>query len=257
MGLLYCDGIIEILWPLPHLCQMLKPYRTLPIQECGEPLLAIDLPDICLTDPPPYLQLGADYQGKSPYCLRQGVLQALAQAQAHLRQQAPGWQLLIFDAYRPLAVQQFMVDYTLAQLQQEKGLANRLLSPMVRQQLLQEVYKVWAMPSQDPATPPPHSTGAAIDLTLMDEQGRIVDMGGEIDELSARSLPDYYAGSPAPQAQAYQQHRQRLNQVMAAAGFLRHPEEWWHFSLGDQLWAWLHGQHYPQSPVKARYGRVE
>ncbi|BFM41052.1 M15 family metallopeptidase [Synechocystis sp. LKSZ1] len=235
---------------------MLKPYRTVPIQDCGEPLLPIDLSTIALTDPPPYLQLGADYQGQSPYVLRQGVLQALARAQTHLSQQAPGWKLLIFDAYRPLAVQQFMVDYTLAQLQQAKGLGSRALSPQERQQLLQEVYQVWAMPSPDSATPPPHSTGAAIDLTLMDAQGQIVDMGGDIDELSPRSLPDYYANSPDPQALAYQQHRNLLNQAMEAAGFLRHPEEWWHFSLGDQLWAWLYNQRHPQSSVIARYGRV-
>jgi D-alanyl-D-alanine dipeptidase len=37
---------------------------------------------------------------------------------------------------------------------------------------------------------------------------------------------------------------------MAAAGFARHPNEWWHFSHGDQLWAWLRGE--PQ----AHYGRL-
>ena len=25
---------------------------------------------------------------------------------------------------------------------------------------------------------------------------------------------------------------------MRSAGFVRHPNEWWHFSHGDQLWAW-------------------
>ncbi|WP_413325826.1 M15 family metallopeptidase [Synechococcus sp. MIT S9503] len=25
---------------------------------------------------------------------------------------------------------------------------------------------------------------------------------------------------------------------MTEAGFARHPNEWWHFSHGDQLWAW-------------------
>ncbi|MFM7652374.1 MAG: D-alanyl-D-alanine dipeptidase, partial [Vulcanococcus sp.] len=26
------------------------------------------------------------------------------------------------------------------------------------------------------------------------------------------------------------------------AGFEQHPNEWWHFSYGDQLWAWRAGQ---------------
>ena len=26
---------------------------------------------------------------------------------------------------------------------------------------------------------------------------------------------------------------------MKQAGFVQHPNEWWHFSYGDQLWSWL------------------
>ena len=43
---------------------------------------------------------------------------------------------------------------------------------------------------------------------------------------------------------------------MFAAGFQRHPNEWWHFSLGDQMWAWLSNQENPTHLVVARYGRV-
>ena len=25
---------------------------------------------------------------------------------------------------------------------------------------------------------------------------------------------------------------------MKFSGFVQHPNEWWHFSYGDQLWAW-------------------
>jgi D-alanyl-D-alanine dipeptidase len=27
--------------------------------------------------------------------------------------------------------------------------------------------------------------------------------------------------------------------MMKKAGFHRHPNEWWHFCLGDQMWVWL------------------
>jgi D-alanyl-D-alanine dipeptidase len=37
---------------------------------------------------------------------------------------------------------------------------------------------------------------------------------------------------------------------MASAGFVQHPNEWWHFSWGDQLWAWR------SAATAARYGRV-
>ena len=97
----------------------------------------------------------------------------------------------------------------------------------------------WATPSFDPATPPPHSTGAAIDVTLTDENGRAVDMGSPIDELSDRSFPDHFAGSNDPEAQQCDRHRTLLLNAMRSAGFQRHPKEWWHFSCGDQLHTWL------------------
>jgi D-alanyl-D-alanine dipeptidase len=37
---------------------------------------------------------------------------------------------------------------------------------------------------------------------------------------------------------------------MDAAGFSRHANEWWHFSLGDQMWAWARGK------AEAIYGGV-
>ena len=32
---------------------------------------------------------------------------------------------------------------------------------------------------------------------------------------------------------------------MEQAGFVQHPNEWWHFSYGDQLWSWLRNQGNP------------
>ena len=100
----------------------MKPYQHIPIQECGDPLVPIPLETFARVSPHPYQQLGANYAQRSPYYLRQDVLQALIQAQKWLQQRHPGWQIQIFDAYRPIAVQQFMVDYTFASLLKEKGL---------------------------------------------------------------------------------------------------------------------------------------
>ncbi|MBJ7900700.1 MAG: D-alanyl-D-alanine dipeptidase [Cyanobacteria bacterium RI_101] len=234
-----------------------KPYLQIPIQDCGEPLVPIDCPLVQLTLPPPYQQLGADYGGQSPYVLRSGVLAALSQAQSALSQEKPGWKLRIFDAYRPVAAQQFMVDYTFRQILERDGLDPSALGAAQREEILAEVYTIWALPSLDPLTPPPHSTGAAVDLTLTDEADQVVEMGGEIDELSPRSRPDYYDQSADPKASLFRANRELLNRVMTGAGFLRHPGEWWHFSLGDQLWAWQMKERYPRENFRARYGRAE
>ncbi len=231
----------------------MKPYQKIPILECGERLVPIPLEQFAVESPHPYQKVGATYGEASPYLLRQSVLIALVTAQAKLQEQHPGWRLQIFDAYRPVAVQQYMVDYTFAEVVQARDLNPATLSDDQKKAIWKEVYKIWAVPSDNPLTPPPHSTGAAVDLTLMDATGQIIDMGSAIDELSPRSIADYYANNPE---KPYHNNRQLLRDVMYFAGFRRHLDEWWHFSLGDQMWAWLCNQENSGAAVTARYGRV-
>lgn len=222
----------------------MKPYQHIPIRDCREPLVPIPLELFAVQDPHPYVKLNAPYGNKSPYYLRRGVLERLIQAQRSLQQQHPKWRILIFDAYRPIAVQQYMVDYSFTQTVAAQGKRVEQLTPQERQAILEDVYQFWAAPSHDPATPPPHSTGAAIDITLVDDDGVEVNMGSPIDEMSSRSFPDYFADESncsLPQATRITIHNNRLllKQIMANAGFQQHPKEWWHFSWGDQMWAWL------------------
>jgi hypothetical protein len=66
------------------------------------------------------------------------------------------------------------------------------------------------------------------------------------------TLPEYYHHSHPE----YHAHRQLLRDVMLKAGFQRNPREWWHFSFGDQMWAWLYNQSHPETLMTARYGRL-
>ncbi|MEM0978893.1 MAG: M15 family metallopeptidase [Cyanobacteria bacterium P01_H01_bin.58] len=234
----------------------MKPYRRILIQECSEVLAPIPLERFDVVTPHPYEVLGASYGDRSPYWLRESIIDALLQAQTHLQTLQPHWRIQIFDAYRPLSVQQFMVDYTAQQLAQKQGKSFATLPSAEQAAILTEVYQFWALPSHDSKTPPPHSTGAAVDLTLVDAEGIPIAMGSPIDEVSARSHPDYFQQFSEPACQRIHHHRSLLRQVMVQAGFQQHPNEWWHFSKGDQLWAWLMSQE-TQTPYTARYGRVE
>ena len=230
----------------------MKPYQQVPILECGEPLVPIPLELFAVESPHPYEKLGAPYGERSPYHLRQSVLSSLLQAQAQLQLHHPSWRIQIFDAYRPVAVQQFMVDYTFKQVVQAQGLTPTELSRAQRQAIWEQVYQIWAVPSFEDSCPPPHSTGGAVDVTLVDSTGEAVNMGSQIDELSPASHPNYFANSTDRVEQEYHAHRQLLWDVMRFAGFQRHPGEWWHFCLGDQMWAYAS----TQGGVAARYGRV-
>lgn len=233
----------------------MKPYQFVPIVPSSEPIVAIPTPEFDLVTPHPYAVLGAPYGEKSPFYVRSGVLEKLRQAQSKLESIQPGWRIQIFDAYRPVAVQQFMVDYTLREILVAKGLGDEATDGE-RSQSLQEVYQFWAVPNLDPLMPPPHSTGAAVDVTLVDELGAVVDMGSAIDEISVRSFPDHFVGTM--EGNRFDQNRQLLNFVMTSAGFVRHYHEWWHFSWGDQLWAWTVMRSMAnQVEIAAKYGRVE
>ncbi len=234
----------------------LRPWSPVPIHDCAEPL--VELPaGLLRLEPHPYAALGAPYGvGASPFRLRSTVVERLLQAQLALQAEAPGWRLAIFDAWRPLAVQRFMVEHTIGEECARLGVDRHQPSAQL-DALVAEVGRFWAPPSEDPTTPPPHSTGAAVDLTLADGSGTVVSMGSAIDAIGAVSEPDHYREVAALalelslQQQPHDWHRRRclLRQAMAAAGFAQHPNEWWHFSWGDQLWAWRQDQ--PQ----ARYGR--
>ena len=224
---------------------MKKPYQSVPIVESNEPLTEIPSDLFPVFEPHPYAVLGADYDGRSPYFLRELVLRRLIAAQICLQEERADLNLQIFDAYRPITVQQFMVDHTFAEL---KG--DRQLNEAEEKEVWEQVYKFWAAPSDNPATPPPHSTGAAIDLTLVTTDGDVIDMGGDIDEIGDRSYPDFYAEKTDSESQQYHQNRLLLRQVMTKAGFIQHPNEWWHFSYGDQMWAWQNKE------AIAHYGRI-
>jgi D-alanyl-D-alanine dipeptidase len=143
------------------------------------------------------------------------------------------------------------------QLVSSKKIDVSQLSSQELEVLWQEVYTIWAIPNHNPKTPPPHSTGAAIDITLVDDQGKTVEMGGDIDELSERSQPNYYQNASSLEGQTYHQNRELLHQVMKKARFRRHLGEWWHFSLWDQMWVWLGLQEGEKTIKVAYYGRID
>ena len=167
----------------------------------------------------------------------------LVSAQRLLQQQHPHLRLAIFDAWRPVAVQRYMVNHAILEECQRRGVDRQdpTQAPSL-EAVVRDVGRFWAPPSDDPATPPPHSTGAAVDLTLASiDHDHPVAMGGEIDAIGAVSEPQHYAAREYSEARRWHQRRQLLAEVMGAAGFAQHPNEWWHYSFGDQLWAWRKG----------------
>lgn len=120
----------------------MKPYQQIAIRECGEALIPIPSDIFALETPHPYQKLGAPYhlsKADSPYYLREGVLQQLIIAQNYLQQKYPHVKILIFDAYRPVEVQQFMVDYNFSETAKSQGYSLPVLSEEKKAEILAQV----------------------------------------------------------------------------------------------------------------------
>jgi D-alanyl-D-alanine dipeptidase len=231
--------------------------RLFAVGHSDEPLVEIPDNEFPRVVPHPYAEVGAPYNSRSPFYIRQSVLPRLQLAQNVLRSQHAGWSIQVFDAWRPLPVQRYMVEHEFERLKSEEGLAQKSLDADTEQRLWHTVFSIWARPSDDPQLPPPHTTGAALDITLLDHNGQPVDMGSSIDSLGEAALPAHFANSSVESGRHAQANRALLAGVMTMAGFQRHPFEWWHFSFGDQLWAlmcWLDTPMVYQTPL---YGRVD
>jgi len=112
-----------------------------------------------------------------------------------------GYKMVLWDCYRPLAVQYAM-------------------------------WKVMPDPNYvaDPAKGSNHNRGIAVDCSIVDGKGRAVPMPSEFDEFSERASKHFKCKT----GEQYKcGNREVLGKTMEAAGISRFPSEWWHFQLAD------------------------
>ena len=90
----------------------------------------------------------------------------------------------------------------------------------------------------DRRVPPPHSTGGAVDLFLCDAQGQRVDLTSPYGLHDPAGFP---LGAPLLTDVA-RRHRAILAEALLTTGLTNYPSEWWHWTYGDQGWAYR-GRH--------------
>lgn len=78
----------------------------------------------------------------------------------------------------------------------------------------------------DPRKGSPHSRGAAVDVTLVDEDGAELDMGTGFDAFTPLAFHGCLDITAAQQA-----NRAMLLGIMTAAGWDFYRNEWWHYQL--------------------------
>lgn len=245
---------------LPTNARFIKVSRSVGIKECNEELVEIPSDIFSLEKTHPYLSAGAPYGAKSPFVVRKTILDKLLIAQVFISKYSPGTGIHIYDGYRPVAVQSYMVQKTFDETLSKVGLTRESASSSEINKAWERVFSVWALPSEDPCTPPPHSTGGVVDVGLIDSNGKFFDMGCVFDEEPPTALPFYFHFVEAtPETASVIKNRELLFNAMKFAGFQRLPHEPWHFSYGDQAWAYLEAidQGLSVGDIKAIYGRLE
>jgi D-alanyl-D-alanine dipeptidase len=121
-----------------------------------------------------------------------------------LAKEKPGWKFVVFDAYRPLSVQKKLYEHV-----RGTPKAHYVAYPS---------YGI-------------HCYGFAIDLSLIDNKNKELDMGTDYDDLSALAEPRYEAKFLHEGKLSKQQYENRmlLRRIMKEAGFHQLQREWWHY----------------------------
>lgn len=152
------------------------------------------------------------------------------------RLRAAGLRLHLYDAWRPRAVQAYFHDVWMPE-------ELRARWPQWSEEAIRaEAGRYWARPTVDPASPAPHATGGAVDLTIAwADTGEPLYMGGLFDDPTALShldrLERAYDDAGSYSVEEARANRRLLYWVMTEGGFACFADEWWHYSWGDQMWA--------------------
>ena len=142
-----------------------------------------------------------------------------------------GIRLRIFDTWRPLALQIELYEYYSKSIIRKFGLENE-----EKEKREEIISRYVSYPENNVLLPPVHTTGGAVDLTLIDSDGNELDMGTEFDSFSEAASTAYYEQSGADTK--IRDNRRMLYKAMTGAGFTNLPSEWWHYDFGDRFWAY-------------------
>lgn len=149
------------------------------------------------------------YERMKKAYLQKDVAERLSRVQDYLTKLYPGYHLLIYDALRPVSVQQKMWD------------ALDSLPPARRAKFV-----------SNPKNLSLHNLGAAVDITIVDEKLIPLDMGAGFDEIRQIAYPSLEKQFVAEGKLTanHIKNRDLLRKVMFSQGFRQLETEWWHFN---------------------------
>jgi len=153
--------------------------------------------------------LGFNIYGVLSKCyLEKNTAEKLHLAQIYLEEIHPEYNLIVFDCTRPRSAQQTMWDsIDCTPYERTKYLSNPLYGSN-------------------------HNFGCAVDVSIVDKNGLLLDMGCDFDIFDSIAYPimeSYYLSTNELSLEQIE-NRQLLRHIMNKAGFFNIRTEWWHFN---------------------------
>ena len=169
-----------------------------------------------------------DY-AQQEFKIRHTVFQKLVDASKQLPK---GYSIVVIEGYRSL--------YNQKQSWERAVSIFKETYPSLSQE---EVERKARLVVAEPTPLANHNCGGAVDVTLMDQNGILLDMGSPypatIADLAHHKkfpmFPNTWFKKRITKQQAI--NRKLLRDAMVAAGFVWYPGEWWHYCYGDRMWA--------------------
>lgn len=211
----------------------LIPFESIPTNESQEPLIDLSEYDFILE--PVYFNQGLSDNSK--IYLRKSVADKLQKIQKQLKI----YKFKIWDGFRSRKVQDAIYNKYWNELKEKNPEWNE-------QKLKTEVGK-FVTDAKNMNRIPPHSTGGAVDLTLVDESGKELNMGTSFDYFGPEASSFYFESNNL-NIEA-KENQKILRNALMFEDFCIDKDEWWHFDFGTQKWA------FELDRLEAIYGEAE
>lgn len=197
-------------------------------------IVNIDEPLISLTEAgflcdSQYYKQGIKGSLKDCYA-RESVVTMLKEAEALLPE---GLRFKIYDAYRPISVQQYLWDMFRKDVKEKNP-------DLTEEEIDKKTSFFVSKPSYDENIPSLHNTGGAVDLTLVTEQGYALNMGTLFDDFTHRAWTNHFESYTV--CDEVKINRRILYNAMISVGFTNLPSEWWHYGYGTKFWGYFKGK---------------
>ena len=147
------------------------------------------------------------------------------------------YNFVLYDAFRTLETQKALFENIFLQ--------NAQKHPLLSHDELMGITRQFVAHPNEPGRflVPPHNSGGAVDLTLS-YQGKILNFGTEFDSTTEYSATDYFENTwtskqpwSKPVWEEIRANRRMLFSALTRCGFVNYAHEWWHYDLGDCIWA--------------------